>query len=134
MIVRDASAFLVLVKQGARLGTVACHVVDQDSTVSAANYAEVLQKADRVGIVAEKIDSQMDAFGITVSPFNRLDVRLAVSFYRHRSGLSLADRVCLAIARSVASPAYTADRLWGSWAAELGVQVVVIRRETPSVE
>jgi PIN domain nuclease of toxin-antitoxin system len=61
-----------------------------------------------VGIVAEKIDSQMDAFGITVSPFNRLAVRLAVSFYRHRSGLSLADRVCLAIARSVASPAYTA--------------------------
>ena len=59
-----------------------------------------------MGIVAEKIDSQMDAFGITVSPFNRLAVRLAVSFYRHRSGLSLADRVCLAIARSVASPAY----------------------------
>lgn len=117
-----------------RLGTVACHVVDQDSTVSAVNYAEVLQKAARVGIVAEKIDSQMDAFGITVSPFNRLDVRLAASFYRHRSGLSLADRVCLALARSVASPAYTADRLWGSWAAELGVQVVVIRRGTPSVE
>jgi len=98
------------------------------------NYAEVPQKADRVGIVAEKIDSQMDALGITVSPFNRLDVRLAASFYRHRSGLSLADRVCLALARSVASPAYTADRLWGSWAAERGVQVVVIRRGTPSAE
>lgn len=38
---------------------VARHVVDQDSTISAVNYAEVLQKADRVGIAAEKIDSQM---------------------------------------------------------------------------
>jgi ribonuclease VapC len=69
----------------------------------------------------------MDALGVTVSPFSRLDALLAASFYRHRSGLSLADRVCLALARSVASPAYTADRLWESWAAEFDVQVVIIR-------
>jgi ribonuclease VapC len=131
LIVLDASAFLVLVNKEPGWELVARHVVDQDSTISAVNYAEVLQKADRVGIAAEKIDSQMDALGVTVSPFNRLDARLTASFYRHRSGLSLADRVCLALARSVASPAYTADRLWKNWAAQLGVQVVVIRREVP---
>ncbi len=66
-----------------------------------------------------------------MSPFNRLDARLTASFYRQRTGLSLADRVCLALARSVASPAYTADRLWEKWAAQLEAQVVVIRRGTP---
>jgi ribonuclease VapC len=48
-------------------------------------------------------------------------------YYRHRSGLSLADRVCLALARSLASPAYTTDRLWQSWADDLGVDVQLIR-------
>jgi ribonuclease VapC len=45
----------------------------------------------------------------------------------HRSGLRLADRVCLALARSLASPAFTTDRLWQSWADDLGVRVTVIR-------
>lgn len=103
------------------------HAVSQDATISAVNYAEVLQKAARLGVAAEDVDAQLDSLSVTVSPFSRLDARLAASFYRHRSGLSFADRVCLALARSVASPAYTADRLWEAWAGEFGVQVIVIR-------
>jgi PIN domain nuclease of toxin-antitoxin system len=53
----------------------------------------------------------LDAPGITVSPFRRLDARLAASCYRQRSGLNLADRVCLALARGLSGPAYTTDRL-----------------------
>lgn len=87
----------------------------------------MLQKAARTGVPAETIDAQLDELGVTVSPFGRLDARLTASLYRHRSGLSLADRVCIGLARSLASPAYTADRLWDSWAAEFGVQVVLIR-------
>jgi ribonuclease VapC len=41
--------------------------------------------------------------------------------------LSLTDRVCLALARSLASPAFTTDRLWQTWADDLGVRVTVIR-------
>lgn len=125
MIILDASALPTLVNKEAGWDFVARQAVNQDATISAVNYAEVLP--GRLGVAAEDIDAQMDALGITVSPFSRLDARLAASFYRHRSGLSLADRVCLALARSVASPAYTADRLWSSWADELGVDVVVIR-------
>jgi ribonuclease VapC len=43
------------------------------------------------------------------------------------SGLRLADRVCLALARSLSSPAYTADRIWQDWSDDLGVDVQVIR-------
>jgi ribonuclease VapC len=127
LIVLDASALLALVNKETGWEVVARQTVNQDTTISAVNYAEVLQKAGRIGVAAEDIDAQMDILGITVSPFGRLDARLASSFYRHRSGLSLADRVCMALARSVASPAYTADRLWDTWAGELGVQVIVIR-------
>jgi ribonuclease VapC len=62
-----------------------------------------------------------------VSPFGRLDARLAASFYRHRSGLSLGDRVCLALARSLSAPPMTADRSWELWADELEVDVRLIR-------
>lgn len=127
MIVLDASALLALANKEPGWGVVARQATNQDSTISAVNYSEVLQKAARLGVVAETIDSAMDVLGITVSPFGRLDARLAASFYRHRSGLSLADRVCLALARSLASPAYTTDRLWETWAPELNVQVTVIR-------
>ena len=120
-------ALLSLVNREPGWDVVARQAVNQDTTISAVNYAEVLQKASRLGVSAEDIDAKMDTIGVTVSPFSRLDARLAASFYRHRSGLSLADRVCLALARSVTSPAYTADRLWANWADELGVQVVLIR-------
>jgi PIN domain nuclease of toxin-antitoxin system len=78
-------------------------------------------------VAAEDIDAGLDDLGITVTPFSRLEARLAASFYRHRSGLSLADRVCLALARSLSSPAYTADRVWEQWANDLDVEVHVIR-------
>lgn len=69
----------------------------------------------------------MEGLGLTVSPFGRLDARLTASFYRHRSGLSLGDRVCLALARSLSSPAFTAARSWQRWADDLGVDVRMIR-------
>ncbi len=127
MIVLDASALLALVNREPGWDVVARQAAGSDATISSVNYAEVLQKASRRGVGAEDIDTGLDALGITVSPFSRLDARLAASFYRHRSGLSLADRVCLALARSLASPAYTTDRLWAEWATDLGVQVEVIR-------
>ncbi len=81
----------------------------------------------RVGIAVEEIDAALDDLTITVTPFGRLDARLAASFYRHRSDLSLADRVCLALGRSLSSATYTTDRNWPNWADDLGVHVVVIR-------
>jgi hypothetical protein len=85
------------------------------------------EKTARVGIAAEEIDRGLDELDITVTPFGRLDARLAASFYRHRSNLNLADRVCLALGRSLSSPVYTSDRNWEDWADHFGVTVVVIR-------
>jgi len=90
VIVLDASALLALFNQEPGWQRLTSALVDDDSTISAVNYAEVLQKAGRVGVPAETIDAQLDELGVTVSPFGRLDARSAASLYRHRSGLSLA--------------------------------------------
>ena len=127
MIVLDASALLALIHHEPGWQVVAHEAINNDATISSVNYAEVLQKSARRGVPAEDVDGELDALNITVSSFGRLDARLAASFYRHRSGLSLADRVCLALARSLSSPAYTTDRLWQSWADDLGVDVQFIR-------
>jgi ribonuclease VapC len=127
VIVLDASALLALLHREAGWEVVAREAAGNDATVSAVNYAEVLQKAASRSIPAERVDSALEALGITVSPFSRLDARLAASFFRPRSGLSLADRVCLALARSLSSPAFTADRVWRDWADDLSVEVRVIR-------
>ena len=127
MIVLDASALLALINGEPGSEVVERAAAEDDTTISAINYSEALQKATRHGVAPEDVDAALDALGVTVSPFGRLDARLAASFYRHRSGLSLADRVCLALARSLASPAFTTDRLWQSWADDLGVRVTVIR-------
>ena len=90
MIALDASALLALMNKEPGWDVVARAATNQDSTISSVNYAEVLQKAARLGVAAEIVDSVMDGLDITVSPFGRLDARLAASLYRHRSGLSLA--------------------------------------------
>jgi ribonuclease VapC len=127
VIVLDASALLALINREPGWQVVARAAAGDDATISAVNYSEVLQKTARVGIAAEEIDSALDELAITVTPFGRLDARLAASFYRHRSDLSLADRVCLALGRSLSSATYTTDRNWEDWADDFGVTVVVIR-------
>ena len=117
MIVLDASALLALFNREPGWEVVARSAANSDATISSVNYAEVVQKAAGRDVSAEAVDSGLDVLGVTVTPFSRLDARLTASFHRHRSGLSLADRVCLALARSLASPAYTTDRAWTRWAA-----------------
>ena len=127
MIVLDASALLALIKQEPGWDVVATAAAAEDATVSSVNYSETPQKSARLGVQPDLVDSHLDALAITVSQFGRLDARLAASSYRHGSDLSLGDRACLALARNLSSPAYTADRQWLNWASQLAVEVRVIR-------
>jgi ribonuclease VapC len=127
VIVLDASALLALIKDEPGADVVSRAAAHNDATISSVNYAEVLQKAASLGVTAEEVDAALEDLGITVTPFARLDARLTASFYRHKSGLGIADRVCLALARSLSSPAHTADRSWQRWAEEFGVDLQLIR-------
>src|SRR4051794_40623545 len=114
MIVLDASALLALLHRENGWEVVARAAATDSATVSAVNYAEVVQKATQHGLAGENVAPAVEALEVRVSPFGRLDARLAASFYRPRSGLILGARVCLPLARSLSSPAFTADREWSS--------------------
>jgi ribonuclease VapC len=64
---------------------------------------------------------------LRVVPFDEPQARIAARLRTttRRAGLSLVDRVCLALGEQLGYRVVTADRVWGDL--DLGVDVVVIR-------
>ncbi len=93
----------------------------------AVNLAEIVTKLIDCGMTDEEADAALKMLGVTVVPFDR---QLAVQTgrlrkYTRRSGLSLGDRACLALALRESLPAMTADRAWTD--VDVGVQIELIR-------
>ena len=51
---------------------------------------------------------------LVVEPVTEADAERAAELWTGRGGLSLADRLCLALADRVEGEAWTADREWGA--------------------
>jgi ribonuclease VapC len=125
VIVLDASAFLAYAQN--EPGTIAVQAASaQDQlAMSAVNHSEVVQKLALRGIVVDMVENVMDELGVAVVPFtHKLSVKTA-QLFRARSGLSLADRACLATAGELGATAMTADKAWTSY--DFGVQITMIR-------
>lgn len=122
-VVLDASAMIALV-EGER-GADQVEKVIGVATVSAVNWAEVLQRADRVGADAALAADTLKGLGVRIEPTGENDAVLAARLRRDNPALSLGDRFCLALAQRLAQPAYTADRAWRN--AVTSAKVVLIR-------
>jgi ribonuclease VapC len=95
--------------------------------LSALNFAEVVSKLVDNGMqpaIARQMASELpltivalDRRGATEAGILRLTMR--------RAGLSLGDRVCIALAAELGLPVLTADREWARL--DLGVEVRLIR-------
>ena len=97
------------------------------SRLSAVNLAEVVQKLSDRAMSPDTILRLVDNLALTVEPMERADA-IQAGLWRdatRSSGLSLGDRVCLALGKRLGSPVYTADRAWAEL--DLGVEVVLIR-------
>lgn len=70
MIILDASALLALVNHEPGWELVATQAADNDVTISSVNYAEVLQRAARLGVAAEDVDGDMEDYA---KPFSIKD-------------------------------------------------------------
>lgn len=96
-----------------------------EGLIGAANWSEVLQKVRQHGAPAGIVARLLSSFGLTVVDVTAVDAEIAADLWRHRSPLSLADRLCLALSRRTGKPVATADVTWTE--VEGGPEVLVIR-------
>lgn len=110
----DASALLCFLADEPGAERVEQQLVLTSGVCSAANWAEVAQK-----LVAREQEwaparALLLSYGLTVEPVTQTDAEAAAALWRRGSGLSLADRLCLATGRRLQATIWTADTTWGS--------------------
>ena len=111
--VLDASAILAFVRGEAGAGVVEAELCD-GSRCSAANWSEVAQKVRAADRDWGLVRALLVSYGLRVEPVGVDDAEWAARRWTQGEGLSLADRLCLALAERVDEPVLTADVAWGS--------------------
>lgn len=125
--VLDASAVIALLK-GERGASKVAGVV-ADAVVGVFNQAEVVSHFVCLGAPESEVRTMLGALPYTVVPADEA-LSWEAGLLRAATadaGLSLGDRFCLALARRLDLPAYTADRAWKDVAIAVGVKVTTIR-------
>lgn len=127
MNVLDASTVLAVINDEAGAGE-ALTFFDR-AVISSVNLAEVLQKATQLGLEAQHALTVFGELNIGTVPFDNSQAVTTAGLWplTRQSGLSLADRACLALASSLGGIAVTADRAWGTLDIP-GIDIHVISR------
>ena len=109
----DASALLVLL-QGEPGADVVERELSTGGAVSAVNWSETAQKVRTAGGSWSLARTLLLSYGLRVEPVSEADAERAAELWQRGSGVSLADRLCLATAERLAAQVWTADSAWGS--------------------
>lgn len=115
MIVVDASA--VLAWLGDELGAdvvEAATAAGGPLTCSAVNWSEVVQKAVARGVALDDVAAAVTLLRLSVVDVGREDAERAAHLWLDHPSLSLADRLCLALADRLDADALTADQAWAA--------------------
>ena len=110
--VLDASALLAYL-QGEPGSVEVEGRLEQGARCAAVNWSEVAQKVIAAGRDWDLARALLMSYGIGVEAVTGADAELAARRWARRSGLSLADRLCLALADRLGVVAWTADTAWG---------------------
>lgn len=86
----------------------------QESSCGAANWSEVAQKVRSAGGDWDLVRALLMSYSVQIEPVTADDAEWAAQRWRKGEGLSLADRLCLALAERVDDHVLTADAAWGS--------------------
>ena len=105
----------------------------QHCVVSAANQAEITAKALDRGGTPDAIHTILAELSYSVIDIKAEDGVQAglMRLVTRSAGLSLGDRLCLAVAQRLKTRVFTADRAWSSVAQALGLEVCCIRSGAP---
>ncbi len=113
MNVFDASALLAFL-QGERGAAEVEQALQAGGACGAANWSEVAQKIRAHGRNWDLSRSLLISFGVRVEAVTADDAERAARSWVSGKGLSLADRLCLALGARLDADVWTADQAWGS--------------------
>ena len=109
----DSSALLCFLQGESGADRVEEALIGGPAVCSAANWSETAQRVLRLDGDWPSSRALLLSYQLTVEPVTREDAEVAAALWRRGSGLSLADRICLATGRRLAAVVWTADRAWG---------------------
>lgn len=113
MNVFDASALLAFL-QGEDGAAAVEAGLSADGACGTANWSEVAQKIRAHGRDWDLARALLASYDLRLEPVSVADAELAAATWTAGSGLSLADRLCLALGRRLDAIVWTADTGWGS--------------------
>lgn len=121
MIVLDASAVLAVLLREPGDAKIAPRL--PGSLMSAANLAEVLSRMAEKGDDPDHYAAELRSFGIRIEPVTEQHAKDAAALrpVTKPLGLSLGDRLCLALALERGLPALTTETRWSRL--DIGVEV-----------
>lgn len=108
----DSSALLCFL-QGERGADLVERELMSGGRVSAANWSETAQKVLVRHDDWDLVRGLLQSYGLVVEPVTETDAEHAARSWRAGSGLSLADRLCLATGHRLGAQVWTADLQWG---------------------
>jgi PIN domain nuclease of toxin-antitoxin system len=108
----DASALLAWLQGETGAEVVEAHL-EAGGRCGAANWSEVAQKVVAAGRDWDLVRALLTSYPLEVEVVTAADGEWAARRWRAGEGLSLADRLCLALADRLDADVLTADAAWG---------------------
>lgn len=121
----DSSVFLASINREAG-GERLAEYLDA-AVIPVTTYTEVLTRLLDADMPMDEAEGIMASFGVPTIDVTLPLAKRAAEFrsVTRRHGLSMGDRICLAVAESLGATAVTADRQWGE--VDLGIKVLLVR-------
>ncbi len=113
MNVFDASALLAFAQGEDGSATVEEQLV-AGGACGTANWSEVAQKVRAHGRDWTLVRALLESYELRLEPVSVEDAERAAGTWAKGSGLSLADRLCLALGERLEADVWTADGTWGT--------------------
>ena len=110
--VLDASAVLAYLRGEPGAVEVEAALVE-GAVIVAANWSEICQKVSDAGGSWNEARALLQSYAVEIVHVSATDAELAAQLWRRGSGLSLADRLCLALGARLNAVVVTADSAWG---------------------